>query len=812
MPRITDLPEDTVANSADLVPIFDSATGKTKKITIANLNATDGAQPLDADLTAIAALSPTDNDVIQRKAGAWTNRTPAQLKADLALSKSDVGLSNVPNTDATSRSNHTGTQLSSTISDLQEAVEDIVGAQIVAGSGVTASYNDTTGKVTVAATVGGGTGDVVGPSSATDNAAARFDTTTGKLIQSSAVAIDDSGNVTQGQLLKLNHATSNTEVDFQEAGTTRAKVFYDNANNRLTLQNVESSGDDAVYIPDSITTTGAVSTSQTTGFGTSTYKVDQDAGDLLIIQRTGDSTGDGNAWSLIDLISPTATSDTDDSESTLSLSTRGGTPTSKVRTLDLYNDEYSRDNGVGFRQLYANTTPNPLRFEHHDKTTNSGAWTMAGVSVTNGSPNGSYTSSSGATPSAEDWIWDNAGTYFPDDTKLVSIDTTAKTFVLNRNATATGSGVAARGKTIREIMRITPNRVLLVRKFIEDSTSNALEVGGAAVFDSTVKIKGGSPGSGKVLTSDASGGASWQTPSGGGGSGTVVGPVSSTDNAIVRWDATTGALVQDSVVTVDDNGNVTMGKLLKIDNGGAGNPEFDFTVSGVVKAKTYWDATNNRLTFQNVANNNADALYFVDPITTTGNIVVGAPGTGAGSAVTVDATQTLTNKTLTSPAINTPTGIVKGDVGLGNVDNTSDATKNSASATLTNKTLSSPTITGTVTGQITATKAITGGVVTLTDAATIATDASLGNHFEVTLGGNRTLGNPTNPTDGQKATWEVLQDATGSRTLSFGTAFAFGTDIPSITLTTTASKRDFIGAVYNAVAAKWYVIAFVKGY
>ena len=53
---------------------------------------------------------------------------------------------------------------------------------------------------------------------------------------------------------------------------------------------------------------------------------------------------------------------------------------------------------------------------------------------------------------------------------------------------------------------------------------------------------------------------------------------------------------------------------------------------------------------------------------------------------------TLTNKTLTSPVINTPTGIVKGDVGLGNVDNTSDATKDAATATLTNKTLTSPKI------------------------------------------------------------------------------------------------------------------------
>jgi hypothetical protein len=54
--------------------------------------------------------------------------------------------------------------------------------------------------------------------------------------------------------------------------------------------------------------------------------------------------------------------------------------------------------------------------------------------------------------------------------------------------------------------------------------------------------------------------------------------------------------------------------------------------------------------------------------------------------------QTLTNKTLTSPSITTPTGIVKADVGLGNVDNTSDATKNSASVTLTNKTLTAPVI------------------------------------------------------------------------------------------------------------------------
>jgi hypothetical protein len=63
--------------------------------------------------------------------------------------------------------------------------------------------------------------------------------------------------------------------------------------------------------------------------------------------------------------------------------------------------------------------------------------------------------------------------------------------------------------------------------------------------------------------------------------------------------------------------------------------------------------------------------------------------------------------------------------------------------------------------------------VALTDQASIATNCKIGTVFTVTLGGNRTLANPTNKRIGQTYTWIITQDATGSRTLAFGTDFDF---------------------------------------
>lgn len=87
--------------------------------------------------------------------------------------------------------------------------------------------------------------------------------------------------------------------------------------------------------------------------------------------------------------------------------------------------------------------------------------------------------------------------------------------------------------------------------------------------------------------------------------------------------------------------------------------------------------------------------------------------------------------------------------------------------------------------------------VTLTDATNIATDASLGNNFRVTLAGNRTLDNPSNLADGAVLNFRITQDGTGSRTLAYGSKFKWpGGSVP--VLSTAAGAVDLICTQYDA--------------
>lgn len=103
------------------------------------------------------------------------------------------------------------------------------------------------------------------------------------------------------------------------------------------------------------------------------------------------------------------------------------------------------------------------------------------------------------------------------------------------------------------------------------------------------------------------------------------------------------------------------------------------------------------------------------------------------------------------------------------------------------------------------TTALAAVVNALTDAATIAVNANLGNFCTVTLGGNRTMGAPSNPLDGQVLMFALKQDGTGSRTVTWTSGaggFSFGTS-GAPTLTTTAGATDLVGFRYSAIVGKW---------
>lgn len=147
------------------------------------------------------------------------------------------------------RANHTGTQAAATISDFDTEVSNNTdvsantSARHARGHSITSTSDHTAGNWKVVYTNGlgqvvelalgaantylksngvssipsfdtpGGSGDVVGPASSTDNAIARFDSTTGKLLQNSLATLSDAGtiNIPTGQSYQINGVAIDTD-------------------------------------------------------------------------------------------------------------------------------------------------------------------------------------------------------------------------------------------------------------------------------------------------------------------------------------------------------------------------------------------------------------------------------------------------------------------------------------------------------------------------------------------------------------------------------------------------------------------------
>jgi hypothetical protein len=89
---------------------------------------------------------------------------------------------------------------------------------------------------------------------------------------------------------------------------------------------------------------------------------------------------------------------------------------------------------------------------------------------------------------------------------------------------------------------------------------------------------------------------------------------------------------------------------------------------------------------------------------------------------------------------------------------------------------------------------------TLTDGATVSWNALTQPVAKVTLAGNRTMAAPSGGVTGQFIALLVIQDGTGSRTLTWNAVYEFKDDTAP-TLTATASKGDNFTFRYNG--SKW---------
>jgi len=112
-------------------------------------------------------------------------------------------------------------------------------------------------------------------------------------------------------------------------------------------------------------------------------------------------------------------------------------------------------------------------------------------------------------------------------------------------------------------------------------------------------------------------------------------------------------------------------------------------------------------------------------------------------------------------------------------------------------------------GLVSLSGAVKSHITTLTDAATVALDFNDVNMFLVTLGGNRTLAAPSNATAGQVGSIYVIQDGTGSRTLSYNAAWRFPAGSVPVA-TTTAAAVDLV--VYNTRSATTIDAVMLKNF
>ena len=131
---------------------------------------------------------------------------------------------------------------SSGVSSISESGQPQLTGDVTLSEGAGISLTQTGNDIQIASTGGSGSGDVVGPASATDNAIVRYDGTTGKIIQNSTVTVSDTGDIAtsgtvDGRDVSVDGARLDviTDANYLNANTTKAQVGLGNVDNTSDL-------------------------------------------------------------------------------------------------------------------------------------------------------------------------------------------------------------------------------------------------------------------------------------------------------------------------------------------------------------------------------------------------------------------------------------------------------------------------------------------------------------------------------------------------------------------------------------------------
>jgi hypothetical protein len=214
----------SVWQKVDNTDAVTSVNGQVGTVVLTTTNINEGTNLYYTDVRARASNSAGTGISYDSATGVITNSAPDQtvsLTASTGISTS-------------------GTYPSFTITNT--APDQTVA--ISSGTGI--SVSGTYPNFTVTNTSPSLGGDVAGPSSATDNAVARFDTTTGKLIQNSLVIVDDTGSVTGVNALTAESLTvnNNATLGFSNTDTldVRSRIISDLEPNTNNAKDIGTNG------------------------------------------------------------------------------------------------------------------------------------------------------------------------------------------------------------------------------------------------------------------------------------------------------------------------------------------------------------------------------------------------------------------------------------------------------------------------------------------------------------------------------------------------------------------------------------------